>query len=592
MALDFRNTNSLWASVLVETLRRLGLETAIISPGSRSAPLVFALSQAASIETLAILDERSAAFFALGLARRRQRPILLVCTSGTAGSHYFPALIEAHESRLPLLVCTADRPAELRHCHSGQTIDQERLFGTYPNWFVELAAPSPELDMLRYLRQTAMQAWRCTLDPQPGPVHLNLPFRDPLQPLADPAIQEQESTFPVNFFAAVEDGRPYLPQKQLSAASLPLAAWRSCQRGLIIAGPAQTADAKAFCHAIAHLSQTLGWPVLADGLSPLRNWASLNPNLVAHYDLILRNREGAKILSAEMVLQCGPLPTSKELRTWLAAGQPLTWQVDIGDRNLDPLHNPTQCLPVTPEQLAAVLPNSTPISSEYLQCWQAAERQVGEAVDATMRSLSELTESKLAWLLSQALPPCTPLFIANSTPVRDVEWFWRPGDREIVPYCNRGANGIDGTLSTALGVAHRHRPSVLLTGDLALLHDTNGFLCRRQFVGHLTIVLVNNLGGGIFNLLPVAQFEPPFEQYFATPQDVDFAQLCRTYGVTYQHIESWSELAACLDPLPTEGIRLLELCTDRRADAAWRLQHLGSFAAKLHWPHLSRWRLS
>jgi 2-succinyl-5-enolpyruvyl-6-hydroxy-3-cyclohexene-1-carboxylate synthase len=198
-----------------------------------------------------------------------------------------------------------------------------------------------------------------------------------------------------------------------------------------------------------------------------------------------------------------------------------------------------------------------------------------------MTTISQLFESKAAWLLSQSLPPKTPLFIANSMPVRDIEFFWSPNNTGVRPFFNRGANGIDGTLSTALGIAHQNQNSVMLTGDLALLHDTNGFLLKNKFVGHLTIVLINNNGGGIFEMLPISKFDPPFEEFFATPQDVNFAQLCITYGVEHQLIRSWEQLRQLLNPLPPRGIRVLELQTDRKADASWRQEYLGKFAADI-----------
>ncbi|NEQ81590.1 MAG: 2-succinyl-5-enolpyruvyl-6-hydroxy-3-cyclohexene-1-carboxylic-acid synthase, partial [Moorea sp. SIO2I5] len=209
---------------------------------------------------------------------------------------------------------------------------------------------------------------------------------------------------------------------------------------------------------------------------------------------------------------------------------------------------------------------------DNLQKWCEAEAKVRAKIDKTMTTMSQLFEGKVAWLLSQCLPLETPLFIANSMPVRDVELFWKPGNTRIRPWFNRGANGIDGTLSTALGIAHRNQSSVMLTGDLAFLHDTNGFLIKNKFVGHLTIILINNNGGGIFEMLPIAKFDPPFEEFFATPQDVDFSHLCLTYGVEHQLIQSWQELKQRLNPLPTQGIRVLELSTDRRKDASWR-QH-------------------
>ncbi len=310
-----------------------------------------------------------------------------------------------------------------------------------------------------------------------------------------------------------------------------------------------------------------------------------------------------------MVIQIGELPTSKELRTWLDKTQPQRWVIDPSHHNLDPLHGKTTHLRISVEQIgrwkkelnvgssenlqpsnlqSSNLQPSTfkplnlqPSTQTYLDDWCKAEEKVRSVVDQTMASMTQLFEGKAAWLLSQILPPETPLFIANSMPVRDVEFFWKPNNSEYQPFFNRGANGIDGTLSTALGIAHRHQSSVMLTGDLALLHDTNGFLLRNKFVGHLTIVLINNNGGGIFGMLPISKFDPPFEEFFATPQDINFAQLCVTYGVEHLLIHSWDQLKELLNSLPTQGMRVLELQTDRKADARWRQKNLGDFAAGL-----------
>ncbi len=597
MPLDFRNPNTVWASILVETLHRLGLTTAVICPGSRSTPLAVAFAQHEQIEAIPILDERSAAFFALGRARQSRVPVALVCTSGTAGANFYPAAIEARESRVPLLILTADRPPELRHCHSGQTIDQQKLYGTYPNWQAELALPSVGIGMLRYLRQTLVFAWERSRFPVPGPVHLNLPFRDPLAPISQIDPDALPSPFELEeFFTNLTAAAPPLP----ATAYLPFSEWQQCDRGIIIAGPAQPRDPQEYCQAIAQLSQALGWAVLAEGLSPLRNYANLNPYLISTYDLILRNRTLAQQLAPAMVVQIGELPTSKELRAWLNECQPQRWIIEPSEDNLDPLHGKTTHLRIAIEHWEEALSlhanmtsngNSQPSKkpkttrkhqkpkSRYLQNWCEFDIEVRRRVDEKLKAIAPLFEGKVAWLLSQVLPPQTPLFIASSTPVRDVEFFWTPGNAKVRPYFNRGANGIDGTLSTALGMAYRNQSSVLLTGDLALLHDTNGFLLRSRFVGHLTIVLINNHGGGIFEMLPIAQFEPPFEEFFATPQAINFAPLCLTYGVEYQLIESWEQLKMLLNPLPTEGIRVLEVRTDRKADAKWRLDHLGTFAA-------------
>ncbi|MFQ3617403.1 MAG: 2-succinyl-5-enolpyruvyl-6-hydroxy-3-cyclohexene-1-carboxylic-acid synthase [Cyanobacteriota bacterium] len=581
--MDFRNLNTLWASVLTETLVRLGLQVAVVCPGSRSAPLAIALAQQSGLEAIPVLDERSAAFFALGLAKQTGRPAALVCTSGTAGANVYPAVIEARESRVPLLVLTADRPPELRDCNAGQTIDQQKLFGSFVNWYHEVATPTAEVSQLAYLRQTAIHAWERTQQPVAGPVHLNLPFRDPLAPVPQPDVLALRASLDeAHFFAnvAAYNVAAYIAQSDGgperggdSVPALPFSALSP--RGLIIAGIAQfpsTTAAQAYCRAIAHLSACLGFPVLAEGLSPLRNYTRLNPYLVSSYDTLLRNPELAAELAPEVVIRIGEMPTSKELRGWLERTQPQQWVVDGGDRNLDPLHLRTTHLRTSVQRLAASLPSPPAPPTDYLKRWLYLEKTCWQRQRDTLRSLDSLIEAKTAWVLSQCLPSGTPLFIANSTAVRYVEWFWEPGDRAIQPFCNRGANGIDGTLSTALGIAHGNQPSVLLTGDLALLHDTNGFLLCPRLRGHLTIVLINNRGGGIFENLPIAQFEPPFEEFFATPQPVEFAALCATYGIAHERIHTWEQLAQALKGLPSEGVRVLEIRCDRKLNARWLAQ--------------------
>ncbi|MBE8997782.1 2-succinyl-5-enolpyruvyl-6-hydroxy-3-cyclohexene-1-carboxylic-acid synthase [Nostoc sp. LEGE 12447] len=578
MPIAYRNVNQLWAYILTETLKRLGLTCAIICPGSRSTPLAIAFAQQApEIEAISILDERSAAFFALGQAQATGRPVVLVCTSGTAGANFYSAVIEASYSRVPLLILTTDRPPELRDCHSGQTVDQLRLYGNYPNWQTELALPSADLGMLAYLRQTVIHSWERAQTPTKGPVHLNIPFRDPLAPVPDGTdLSYLQSLFESeDFFVGIANSSP-IPHSSFPIPQL----WKECDRGIIIAGVAQPSQPEEYCRAIAQLSQTLKWPVLAEGLSPVRNYAELNPYLISTYDLILRNQQLAKQLAPEMVIQVGEMPTSKELRTWIDATQPRRWVIDPSDQNLDPLHGRTTHLRISVEDIKVEEINLS-FCSDYGKQWCDAEAKVRLVVDQTMGKIDEIIESKAAWLISQILPPGTPLFIANSMPVRDVEYFWKPNNLGVRSHFNRGANGIDGTLSTALGTAHRQQSSVMLTGDLALLHDTNGFLIRNKFVGHLTIVLINNNGGGIFEMLPIAKFDPPFEEFFGTPQDIDFAQLCATYNVQHELITSWEQLQQRLNSLPTKGIRVLELRTNRKLDAKWRQENLIKFAAEI-----------
>lgn len=567
MILDFRNVNTLWASVLVETLARSGLRTAIVCPGSRSTPLTVAFARHPQIEAIPVLDERSASFFALGIARRTHQPIVLVCTSGSAGANFFPAVVEARESRVPLLILTADRPPELRNCNAGQAIDQQKLFGSYVNFYSEIAIPSTESSMLRYLRQTITNAMQQTQYPIAGVVHLNLPFREPLAPIEQSEMPDQ---LPDDFFEHISRLDTAMTVRSLPKEVI-------SHRGIIIAGVAQPENSQQYCEAIAHFAKSLSMPVLAEALSPVRNFASLNPYLISTYDTILRNKELAAKLAPEVVIRIGEMPTSKELRLWLDAIQPTQIVIDPSDRSLDPIHGKTIHLQSSIRSFSSI-PTVEP--SDFLFDWLKIESKMRTTIDQSLAQETALFEGKTAWILSQFLPPETPLFVASSMPVRDAEYFWKPNDLNVQPFFNRGANGIDGTLSTALGVAH-HQQAVMLTGDLALLHDTNGFLIRSHFQGHLTIVLINNNGGGIFGMLPIAPFDPPFEEFFATPQNIDFSKLCQTYDVKHEIIETWEQLRDRINPLPSNGIRVLELKTDRASDANWRKTNLKQFANSL-----------
>ncbi|MGA2015692.1 MAG: 2-succinyl-5-enolpyruvyl-6-hydroxy-3-cyclohexene-1-carboxylic-acid synthase [Opitutaceae bacterium] len=572
-ALDFSNVNALWGSVMVETLVRSGVARAVISPGSRSTPLAFAFARHPGIEAVPVLDERSAAFFALGMAKQDMRPVALLCTSGTAGANYLPAVVESHESGVPMIVITADRPPEMRDCASGQTIDQRGLYGAFVRFHHELAVPEASAALLRYLRQTCAHAVERSLAPLAGPVHLNAPFRDPLAPTDDGGAAGEFAAGVgwEAFFCSVAPPAPVALVSEIPGISHSV-------HGLIVAGPLSDPDGAGHSAAVGEISRRLGWPVLADGLSPARNHAAAVPHLVTRYDAILRNPGAADSLRPEFVLCLGEWTTSKVLRAWIeASGAPVLFATERPD-NRDSLHGPTRRVVVPLRALALGLP-SADAPNGYERLWAGHEARVRASLDARLAAEESLVEPKAAWLLGRHLPPRSSVFVANSMPVRDMEFVWPANDRGIRVLFNRGANGIDGTLSSALGAAHGAAPTVLLTGDLALLHDSNGFLISPKFKGSLTVVLINNQGSGIFEHLPVAQFGAVFEEYFATPQEVDFARLCAAHGVGHVHVEDWSHFTALVSDLPAGGIRVLEVRADRKRDAAWRKEAFASAAA-------------
>lgn len=569
--LDFRNTNALWGSVFAETLVRCGVRQAVISPGSRSTPLTVAFAAHAGLECIPVLDERSAAFFALGLAKQSHRPVVLLCTSGTAGANYFPAVIEAQESGVPLLVITADRPPEMRACASGQTIDQQKLFGGHVKFYHELAVPEPRLPLLAYLRQTIAQACARTIQPEGGPVHLNAPFRDPLPPVTDETARGLENGLNAAFFGHLADVTAVSARNEVT--------WQppATTRGVIIAGADATTDAAGYAAKVWALAEKLGWPVLADALSVLRHHAPTGAPVITAYDAILRNGTAAKNLAPQAVLCLGNWPTSKVLRQWVEASDPEITLLTLRSDNRDALHGRTRQLhgDIGCLEIAKV----TSGDRSYRAAWQKAELAAAKVLRVGGTSAPTIFEGDVTLTLARALPAKTPIFVASSMPVRDVEYFWPATERCTEFYFSRGANGIDGTLSTALGVAHGNRPAVLLTGDLALLHDSNGLLLRAKLRGSLTVVLINNRGGGIFEHLPVAQFEPPFEEFFATPQDVNFATLCAAHGVEHIAVRDLAQLEKLVASLPTQGLRVLEVATDRKADAARRKKLFAAAAA-------------
>ena len=555
------NTNALWGKVVARTLFAVGLRHAVVSPGSRSTPLASALADLSGLDLTVALDERSAGFHALGIAKATRRPVVLLCTSGTAAANYLPAVIEARLSGIPLLVLTADRPAELRECHSGQTIRQVGIFGSYPVWETETAVPSSDLSQLRSARQTFVDAWQRAQGPLAGPVHLNLPFRDPLAPSIAEAGFRLPKGFDLETFCDVPEPLTLVPQiKPLDVVSRVLGA----EFGVIIVGPHASANRAQLAAAIRELAGLTGWPVLVDGAGTLRGDLVDSGVLVASYDLILRDAKAQKMLRPDAVIRLFDLPTSKTLRAWLADTDVPTVLVGRPGENTDPVHSQWTRLD------AELVPGGAGASlalSPLQKLWRQHETKALRRLQKT---------SGVAWsfegcaipLLADALEANDRLFVGSSMPIRDLEWFWHPTKPGAEIFCNRGANGIDGTVSTALGVARDGRRTFLLCGDLAFLHDSNALLLAKDFGGSLTIVVINNDGGGIFNHLPVASSKN-FEKLWGTPQSVSLGKLCSAFGVSHQVVKNWNQFSREV-ARRSQGVRVLEVVTNRAKDAAHR----------------------
>jgi len=560
----FANTNALWSAVGVRTLANLGLRHVVISPGSRSTPLAFAFAENPEIGKTVALDERSAGFIALGLAKATREPVALLCTSGTAGANYLPAVIEARLSATPLLVLTADRPPELRDCHSGQTITQNGLFGSYPVWATEAAVPSTDLNLLRYWRQLLVDAWQRAQGPLAGPVHFNLPFRDPLPP-SEP---EKGYKAPAGFNLAAFTALPVCAQVDslLTPASVADLLPKT-ERGVIVVGPHAPADRQEFADALLELSHLTGWPVLADGAGTVRGDLAGSGRLVSAYDLILRDPKLAQALRPTTAIFVGPLPTSKVLRAWLKDSDVVALQINRAGENVDPTHGRWTRLDGT---LTPSGERAKATDNARLSAWSKAQKAARAKLERIAR-VDWNFEGRIVTLLEEALGPDDRLFIGSSMPVRDLEWFYHPPGPGPEVLCNRGANGIDGTVSTALGASLDGKRTVLLCGDLTFLHDSNALLSAYGHTGDLTVVVVNNQGGGIFNHLAVAKETKRFEQLWGTPQAADLGKLCAAHGVRHDHAETCTALARQLERRG-KGVRVIEFSTDREADAAWRLK--------------------
>jgi 2-succinyl-5-enolpyruvyl-6-hydroxy-3-cyclohexene-1-carboxylate synthase len=396
-----------------------------------------------------------------------------------------------------------------------------------------------------------------------------------LVPIADGATAKLRRQFDQQqFFAHLAPSA----QEKKALQKLTLPARRGGLRGLIVAGPANPENVTYYVTKVAALAAMLDWPVLADALSPVRHRARHDLPVVTAYDAILRAPKLAARLRPDVVICVDAWPTSKVLRGWLQATAAETWLVGTRRGNADGLHGRTRHLQRSLADLEIEAPAAP---ATWRRRWLRAEERARGGLFRRVDACDWAFEGRVAQLLPGLLPAGTPVFVASSMPVRDAEYFWPATERGHSLFFNRGANGIDGTLSTALGVAHGGRPAVLLTGDLALLHDANGFLLRPKLRGSLTVVLINNRGGGIFEHLPVAQFEPPFEEFFATPQEADFSRLCPAYGVEHIVVRDWAHFGELVAKLPTAGVRVLEVRTDRRRDAAFRKRLFAEVAAEL-----------
>jgi 2-succinyl-5-enolpyruvyl-6-hydroxy-3-cyclohexene-1-carboxylate synthase len=518
-------------------------------------------------------DERSAAFFALGAAKASGSPVVLLCTSGTAAANFHPAVLEAHQSRTPLVVCTADRPPELRDTGAGQTVDQLDLYGRAVRWFCEVGVPADHPDAVASWRSVAARAVAEALGPPAGPVHLNLAFREPLVPTGEPLVD----------VPGRPDGRPWTavtrPTRHADDATVArlAALTRARPRGVIVAGWGSGASPAV----VERFAAAAGWPVLADPISGLRE----GPHAVSTYEALLRTPDFAARRRPDLVLRLGAAPTSKPLTGWLDAGVPQVL-VDPDGAWLDPGRAAAEHLAVDADplltSLATALTPGAPHDDGWLRSWLDTDRLARAALDELLDGWETLFEGRVARDVVDALPDGVTFAVASSMPVRDVEAFARP--RSGVRYlANRGVNGIDGFVSTVLGAATvAPGPTVALLGDLCFLHDANGLLGAAGRGVDVTFVMLDNDGGGIFSFLPQAALPEHFELLFGTPHGVDLAVLAGMHGVPVDRVEKAGEVVPAVDAaISAGGVRCVIVPTERADNVARHREAWAAVAAAL-----------
>ena len=556
------NPSTALARTLVDELARCGLTDAVLAPGSRSTALALALHDDPRIRLHIQIDERSAAFLALGIAKTSRRPVAVVCTSGSAAANFHPAVIEAAQAGVALLVLTADRPPELRDTGANQTIDQIKLYGSAVRWFCEVGVPELFAGAGPYWRSVASRAFATACGGPAGPVHLNLAFREPLVPHAADDVEPLPGR---------ADGRAYTHAKTppMPPAAFDVA-WladrvAATPRGVLVLG-----DTDADARPLLGLAHAAGWPVFAEPMSCGRT----GPDAISTYDLLCGVEGFAAAHRPELVVTVGRIGLSKSLLEWL--GREVEHVVlDTHGAWLDPNRSAGRIVVGDPAMVADLVTERVNAREKrpWLDAWVAAERAVRAAVDAHLDALGEPNEPRTARDLAATLPDGALLFAASSMPVRDLNSFMRPRSGLRVA-ANRGASGIDGFVSTALGAAIAHdAPVAALAGDLSLLHDANGLLLADRDVHDLVIVAVHNDGGGIFSFLPQAAFSASFEAVFGTPHGRRIEHLAHLHGC------GWHPLARA-DDLPdmvagafaAGGVHIVEVRTERTANAALHRQ--------------------
>ena len=550
--------NHTFAATLVDQLVACGVRAACVSPGSRSAPLALALARHPEMTLYMHVDERSGSFFALGLAKASGRPVALLCTSGTAAAEFHPAVVEAHQSQTPLIVLTADRPPELRDVGANQAIDQHGIYGSAVRWAHDPGPPEPGPGAARAWRRLALRAVAEATGPPAGPVHLNLPFREPLVP--EPGIPGR----PLGETVAGRRGSRYFdmaPEQEV------LRALEGARRPVVVAG--EMRDGGRLAAFVANLVEA-GIPVLAEPTSQLRLAGT-----VATYDALLRSGPWADAHRPDVVVRLGAALTSRALNAWLAASGARIVLSDPDGLWRDPDGSATDVVRQEPFLLLAHIAQEASPETGWTEAWGRADAAARAALDSVM-SRVPLFEGHAVRALCGSVPASAWLFAGSSMPVRAVDTFWTPGP-DIGPgsgrrgrlIANRGASGIDGLVSTGLGmaVAAAPEPAVVMLGDLSLYHDMNGLWAVGRHHVPATLLVLDNGGGGIFDFLPPARHGDVFEEVFTTPLNLDLERVAALYSIRSEVVNDPAGIAPALDGAVRSGEARMVIVRFARGDS-------------------------
>ncbi len=565
------NRNIFWTDTFVNELVSSGVKYVCISPGSRNTPLTLAFANNKKIKSFLHIDERSGGFFALGLAKASDTPVALVCTSGTATAEFYPAIIEAYQQRIPLIVCTADRPPELLDVGANQTINQNNMYKNHIRWFFDAGLPEPMTKRIKHIKALAKRAVYESTTRSRGPVHINFPFRKPFEPesytdeVDNKLIELAKSNSIDSKKLFKEEEKNITTEKWFSEVNNHL---MKKKKGIIIAGPENYNS--RFHENCKLLSEKLGYPIFADGASQLRFGKSTKTNIISNYDAILRSNKFAKKYKPEIILQFGRTVTSKALETFLENTNAVRFMINEYGDWFDPSNRATASLACKPyifceTMLQKLESNSIPKQkNNWLEIFIEADKIASKTKKNIIEKSNFANEPRTIIELLNALPEKSKIMISNSMPIRDFDYFATKTDKSFTIFNNRGASGIDGITSTALGItAENNYPTVLLTGDLAFYHDLNGMLAAKKYSLPLTVILINNNGGGIFEVLPISDYGKVFKEYFIAQHNLDFKPLVEAYCGKYFLINSWNDFKNKIqESIQEKNFTVLEIKTD------------------------------